>query len=400
MSDLKIYASIIEDGALRQIETLAYHPAFEGAKVRIMPDAHAGVGCVIGFTADLGSKVVPNLVGVDIGCGMLTVNLLNTEVDLSDLDKAIRALVPSGKNVHAERIARFPELSDMFCFRELRNTKRIERSIGTLGGGNHFIEIDRCDDGEKYLVVHTGSRNLGKQVAEYYQQVAIDLSRGKDELFAERERIISSLKAEGRKSEIQSALKRLEGKFNSTEPSINPELAYLEGEWRERYLHDMRICQRFASFNREVIADRIVKRITGGMSSVFFPCFETVHNYIGDDNVIRKGAISAYEGQTVLIPLNMRDGSIIGRGKGNADWNNSAPHGAGRIMSRRKAKETLSLETFKDEMVGVFSSTVCAETIDEAPGAYKPSDVIVESLAPTVECLTRIKPVYNFKAVE
>ena len=399
MADLKVYASIIEDGALRQIETLASHPAFDGAKIRIMPDAHAGIGCVIGFTADLGSKVVPNLVGVDIGCGMLAVNLLNMEVDFNDLDKAIRALIPSGKNVHSERIARFPELSDMFCFRELRDTKRIERSIGTLGGGNHFIEIDRCDDGEKYLVVHTGSRNLGKQVAEYYQQVAIDLSRGKDELFAERERVISSLKAEGRKSEIQSELKRLEAEFDLTEPSISPELAYLEGEWRERYLHDMRICQRFASLNREAIADRIIKHIAGGMSSAFFPSFETVHNYIGDDNVIRKGAISAYEGQTVLIPLNMRDGSIIGRGKGNADWNNSAPHGAGRIMSRRKAKEMLSLETFKDEMEGVFSSTVCAETIDEAPGAYKPSDVIVESLAPTLECMKRIKPVYNFKAV-
>lgn len=395
MSDLKIFTENIELEALEQINTLISQPAFSDCKVRIMPDVHAGKGCVIGFTADLGNKVIPNIVGVDIGCGMLTIELGNIDIDFEKLDKAIRKRVPSGKNVHEGRIVRFEKLKNLYCYRELKDTKRLERSIGTLGGGNHFIEIDVDNDGNKYLIIHTGSRNLGKQVAEYYQNLAIEIMQGKDELYEKQNKLIEEYKAQGRKKEIQQAIKELHRKFNPNPLNIPRELCYLTGDYREKYLHDMGICQGFASLNRVTIAMSILDE----MKWENIGNFETIHNYIDlESNIVRKGAISAKDKEKVLIPINMRDGCIIGHGKGNEDWNYSAPHGAGRIMSRTKAKENVSLEEFEKSMDGIYTTSVNESTIDESPMVYKPMDEIVENIKDTVDIYKIIKPVYNFKA--
>lgn len=395
MSDLKIFTENIELEALEQINTLISQPAFADCKVRIMPDVHAGKGCVIGFTADLGNKVIPNIVGVDIGCGMLTIELGNIDIDFEKLDKAIRKRVPSGRNVHEGRIVRFEKLKNLYCYRELKDTKRLERSIGTLGGGNHFIEIDVDNDGNKYLIIHTGSRNLGKQVAEYYQNLAIEIMQGKDELYEKQNKLIEEYKAQGRKKEIQQAIKELHRKFNPNPLNIPRELCYLTGDYREKYLHDMGICQGFASLNRVTIAMSILDE----MKWENIGNFETIHNYIDlESNIVRKGAISAKDKEKVLIPINMRDGCIIGHGKGNEDWNYSAPHGAGRIMSRTKAKENVSLEEFEKSMAGIYTTSVNESTIDESPMVYKPMDEIVENIKDTVDVYKIIKPVYNFKA--
>lgn len=397
MSDLKIFTKNIEKEALGQIYTLVKQPAFSDCKIRIMPDVHAGKGCVIGFTANLGEKVIPNIVGVDIGCGMLTVDLGHIEIDFDKLDKAIRKVVPSGRNVHDGRKVKFDKLSELYCFRNLRDSKRLERSIGTLGGGNHFIEIDTDDTGNKYLIIHSGSRNLGKQVADYYQNLAIELMQGKDELYKMQNELIAEYKANGRRKELQQALKELHSKFNPNPLNIPKELCYLTGEYRERYLHDMKICQEFAVLNRQVMADAIICEM--GFNEV--SRFETIHNYIEHDtNIIRKGAISAKAGEKLLIPINMRDGCILGVGKGNEDWNCSAPHGAGRIMSRSKAKENVSLEEYEKSMNGIFTTSVNYSTIDESPMAYKPIDEIVENIKDTVEIIKIIKTIYNFKASE
>lgn len=402
MSDLKIFTENIEPEALNQIYTLVKQPAFADCKVRIMPDVHAGAGCVIGFTADLGDKVIPNIVGVDIGCGMLTVELGNIEIDLAQIDSIIRKYVPSGRNVHEGRNVRFEELQQLRCFRELKDTKRLERSIGTLGGGNHFIEIDTDSEGVKYLIIHSGSRNLGKQVAEYYQKLAVEIMSGKDELYAMQEKLIAEYKAQGRKAEIQKAIAELHRKFHPTPLGIPKELCYLTGKYREDYLHDMKICQHFAAINRYEIANAIVGNLFGADIAYWsLPMFETIHNYIEfGSNMVRKGAISAKAGEKLLIPINMRDGCIIGVGKGNEDWNCSAPHGAGRIMSRSKAKELVSLEEFEDSMKGIFTTSVGQSTIDEAPMVYKPMDEIIQNIADTVEILKIVKPIYNFKASE
>lgn len=400
MRNLKIYAKTIEDEALEQINTLLSQDAFKECKIRIMPDVHAGKGCVIGFTADLGNKVIPNIVGVDIGCGMLCVNIGREEIDFEKLDNVIRTYVPSGRNVHDGRQIRFDELQNLYCYRELKDTKRIERSIGTLGGGNHFIEIDVSDDGYKYLVIHTGSRNLGKQVADYYQNLAYELMSGKDELYERQEKLIEEYKAEGRKSEIEYAIKALHRTFQAVTPKLPKDLCYLEGKYRERYLHDMRICQKFASLNRSMIAQIICSHMGWGVSMADIPDhFECIHNYIDhESNIVRKGAISAKCGEKVLIPINMRDGCILGIGRGNDDWNCSAPHGAGRIMSRMKAKETLSMSDYSNAMDGIYTTSVSEETLDEAPMAYKPIGEIVDCINNTVDMLTVLKPVYNFKA--
>lgn len=403
MSDLKIFTDNIEHEALNQIYTLIKQPAFADCKVRIMPDVHAGAGCVIGFTADLGDKVIPNIVGVDIGCGMLTVELGDIDIDFAVLDDIIRENIPSGRNVHEGRHVQFDRIKDLRCFRELKDNKRLERSIGTLGGGNHFIEVDvDPENGKKYLIIHTGSRNLGKQVAEYYQHLAVEIMQGKDELYAKQEQLIAEYKAQGRRNEIQSAIKELHRKFNPNPLGIPKELCYLTGKYREDYLHDMEICQNFAAVNRYDIANRIVGNLFGCDIAYWgLPMFETIHNYIEfGTNMVRKGAISAKAGEPLLIPINMRDGCIIGRGKGNEDWNCSAPHGAGRIMSRSKAKELVSLEEFEDSMKGIFTTSVGQSTIDEAPMVYKPMEEIVENIADTVEIVSIIKPVYNFKASE
>lgn len=401
MSNLKIFTKNVEQEAVDQIELLLAQDAFKDCKVRIMPDVHAGKGCVIGFTADLGEKVIPNIVGVDIGCGMLCVSLGQTDIDFEKLDNVIRSYVPSGRDVHDGRIIRFEELQDLKCYRELRDTKRLERSIGTLGGGNHFIEVDVAEDGEKYLVIHTGSRNLGKQVADYYQNLAFELMSGKDKLYEEQDRLIKEYKAAGRKSEIQSAIAELHRNFKAVNPKIPKDLCYLEGKYREDYLHDMRICQKFAYINRVMIAQIICNHMGWGVNADMPDYFECIHNYIDhDSNIVRKGAISAKLGEKVLIPINMRDGCIIGTGKGNEDWNQSAPHGAGRVMSRTKAKELVSLEAFERSMDGIYTTSVNQSTIDEAPMVYKTLDEIVENIKDTVDVLAIIKPVYNFKASE
>nr|DAL82297.1 MAG TPA: tRNA-splicing ligase RtcB [Caudoviricetes sp.] len=402
MSNLKIFTENIEPEALNQVYTLIKQPAFADCKVRIMPDVHAGAGCVIGFTADLGEKVIPNIVGVDIGCGMLTVELGNIDLDLATVDQIIRAKVPSGRNVHEGRPFAFDRLKELRCYRELKDTKRLERSIGTLGGGNHFIEVDVDEDGTKYLIIHTGSRNLGKQVAEYYQNLAIEIMQGKDELYAKQEQLIAEYKAQGRRKEIQKAIKELHRKFNPNPLNIPKDLCYLTGKYREDYLHDMEICQHFASLNRYHIANTIVGDLFGADIAYWkLPMFETIHNYIEfGTNMVRKGAISAKAGEPLLIPINMRDGCILGKGKGNDDWNCSAPHGAGRIMSRSKAKELVSLKEFEDSMQGIFTTSVGQSTIDEAPMVYKPMAEIVENIADTVEIVKIIQPIYNFKASE
>lgn len=396
MSDLKIFTENIEPEALNQIYTLVKQPAFADCKVRIMPDVHAGAGCVIGFTADLGDKVIPNIVGVDIGCGMLTVDLGKIEIDFAALDSAIRRRIPSGRNVHEAYCVRF-DLKQLHCFSALKNVERLESSIGTLGGGNHFIEIDTDSEGTKYLIIHTGSRNLGKQVAEYYQKLAIEIMHGKHGFCVMREKLIADYKAQGRKAEIQKAIAELRREHDPNSLGIPKELCYLTGEHRENYLHDMEICQRFATINRHVIASIL----TTEMGWRSFGEFETVHNYIEfGSNMVRKGAISAKAGEKLLIPINMRDGCIIGVGKGNEDWNCSAPHGAGRIMSRSKAKELVSLAEFEDSMKGIYTTSVGQSTIDEAPMVYKPMAEIVENIADTVDILKIIKPVYNYKASE
>lgn len=397
MSDLKIFTDNIEPEALNQIHTLIKQPAFKNCKVRIMPDVHAGAGCVIGFTADLGDKVIPNIVGVDIGCGMLTIELGKIDIDFQFLDNIIRNKIPSGRNTHDSRMVRLDDLQKLYCYRELKDSKRLERSIGTLGGGNHFIEIDLDDEGNKYLVIHTGSRNLGKQVAEYYQKLAIEVMQGKDKLYAMQEQLIEAYKKQGRKKEIEKAIKELHRIFNPNPLGIPKELCYLTGKYRDQYLHDMEICQKYAVLNRNTIASIILD----AMNWKSLGGFETIHNYIEiNSNIVRKGAISAKDGELLLIPINMRDGSIIGKGKGNSDWNCSAPHGAGRIMSRSKAKEMVSIDEFRQSMEGIYTTSVNQSTIDESPMVYKPIDEIVKNIEDTVEIVKIIKPIYNFKASE
>ena len=396
MKDLKIFTDNIEQEAVEQINLLLEQEPFKNCKVRIMPDVHAGKGCVIGFTADLGDKVIPNIVGVDIGCGMLCVELGKIDLDLKKLDKTINENIPAGRNIREQKLINFDKINDLYCLRDLKETKKFNRAIGTLGGGNHFIEIDVDEEGNKYLVIHTGSRNLGKQVADYYQNLAIELCSGKKEMFKRKEEIIKTYKEQGRKQEIQKALKELEAEYKQNKPELPNELCYLTGKYREMYLHDMRICQTYATTNRANIARQILINLK---METNLPYIETIHNYISfDDNIVRKGAIRANKGERVIIPINMRDGSIIAVGKGNADWNNSAPHGAGRLMSRHKAKEIFNLEEFKESMKDIYSTSVVEETIDEAPFAYKPMQEIIDNIKDTVEIERIIKPIYNFKA--
>ena len=414
--DLKIFTDNIEQEAINQIEELLEQEPFKYCKVRIMPDVHAGKGCVIGFTADLGNKVIPNIVGVDIGCGMLCVELGKIEVDLEAIDKIINYHIPSGRNIREHKLLDFEKINELYCLRELKETKKFNRAIGTLGGGNHFIEIDVDDEGNKYLVIHSGSRNLGKQVADYYQNLAIELCSGKEEFFQKKDEIIKTYKEQGRKSEIQKAIKELEKEYKNNTPNLPKDLCYLEGKYREMYLHDMKICQEYASVNRIQMAIQILENL--GYENVMFGSvdgnksgmilsrnkpklnyFETIHNYISfEDNIVRKGSISAKKGEKVLIPINMRDGAIIAVGKGNEDWNCSAPHGAGRIMSRIKAKETFKLEEFKESMKDVYSTSIVEETIDEAPFVYKPMQEIIDNIKDTVKIEKIIRPIYNFKA--
>lgn len=398
MKDLKIFTENIEYEARDQINLLLEQEPFKNCKVRIMPDVHAGKGCVIGFTADLGDKIIPNIVGVDIGCGMLCVSLGKIDINLEEIDNIIKEKIPAGREIRNSKLVDYEKIKELYCFRELKETERFNKALGTLGGGNHFIEIDKDDEENKYLVIHTGSRNLGKQVAEYYQELAIELCSGKEEMFNKKEEIIKTLKSQGRKAEIQKELKKLEKEYANKKPSLPKDLCYLEGKYREQYLHDMKICQEYARINRETIAVIILTHLIG-KKDLSIDYFHTIHNYISfEDNIVRKGAISAKKGEKVLIPINMRDGSIIAIGKGNEDWNNSAPHGAGRIMSRGKAKETFNLKEFQESMKGIYTTSVKESTIDEAPFVYKDMKEIIDNIQDTVEIQKIIKPIYNFKA--
>ena len=385
------YANVIEEEAIEQIRRMCDYEFTAGSRIRIMPDVHAGAGCTIGTTMTVVDKAVPNIVGVDIGCGMYTVNLGKSALDFEKLDEAAH-YIPSGMNVWEGRQERF-DLQELRCYRSLRDTKRLERSLGTLGGGNHFIEVDEAADDTKYLVIHSGSRNLGKQVAELYQRLAIDLNKGKETYFQQRDEIIRTLTEQGRRKEIQAALEQIY--WDKKESTMPEDLCFLYGEYLADYLHDVEICQRFARRNREKMAEILLERtgITGGEA------FHTIHNYIDtEEMILRKGAIAAHAGEKVLIPINMRDGSVLAVGKGNEEWNYSAPHGAGRIMSRRTAKEQLSLAEYRETMKGVYTTSVNESTLDEAPMAYKSLEDIIDVIRDSVDIIDVMKPIYNFKA--
>lgn len=389
------YAKVVEDEAIEQIRRMCDYKLTEGSKVRIMPDVHSGKGCTIGTTMTIVDKACPNIVGVDIGCGMYTVKLAEKELDFAAIDEACHFL-PSGKNVWEGRKEHF-DLTGLKCYRSLKDTKRLERSLGTLGGGNHFIEVDRASDGANYLVIHSGSRNLGKQVAEIYQQLAVDLHMGKEKYFIKRDEIIRTYKEEGRKGEIQDALKKLRNDFETQDLLVPEDLCWLYGTFLEDYLADVEICQRFAKRSRELMAEVILERCN--LHAV--ESFHTIHNYIDTkEMILRKGSIAAHAGEKVLIPINMRDGSVIAVGKGNPEWNYSAPHGAGRLMSRSKAKENLDLDSYKKAMEGIYTTSVNESTIDEAPMAYKALEDIIDVIRDSVDIIEVMKPVFNFKASE
>ena len=385
----KIFTDNVDEASVKQILMLCNQAFTEGSLIRMMPDVHAGAGCTIGTTMTIKDKIVPNLVGVDIGCGMETVALRDEHVELQKLDKAIRNLIPSGFDTRTSRHKYMGEidLSKLKCIKHV-NLNRAELSMGTLGGGNHFIELGSDEDARIYLVVHSGSRNLGKQVAEYYQNAAAnDLQNKSKEIDA----LVAELKSQGRDSEIQAELKKTDIR------KVARTLAYCEGALFDSYLHDMDIIQRYADLNRRAI----IKEITAEMKFKIDDQFTTAHNYIDISSMIlRKGAISAREGERVLIPMNMRDGSLICIGKGNPDWNSSAPHGAGRLMSRSEAKQSFTLTQFEKSMEGIYSSTVNKSTIDESPFAYKPMEEIIANVGDTVDIVKKIKPLFNFKAAE
>lgn len=408
--DVKIFTDNVEESAIGQIRQLLAIEVFADKKIRIMPDVHAGAGCVIGFTGNLGDKVIPNIVGVDIGCGIRVVRLGKVGcIDFHAFNGHILANVPSGHGIREEKHGFKPlngEAMDIYreakslvtqlrCYRELKNADRINKSIGSLGGGNHFIELDRDDGGNVYLIIHTGSRNLGKQVAEIYQKLAVKHFSGWDDLMERKRQMIEEYKAAGRRKELQGAIAALHSSFKMHEPPIPRDLCYLENDGRLDYLHDMRLCQRWAVLNRRLIALLLLPFFGEETEKTEF---ESVHNYIGDDNIIRKGAISAAEGERCIIPLNMRDGSLICTGKGNADWNCSAPHGAGRLLSRTRAYEEITLDDFRRAMHGIYSESVNDYTRDESPMAYKPASEIIANIGDTVNVETVVKPIFNFKA--
>ena len=385
-NEIKIFAKTIEETALEQIKELANFEPYQNSKIRIMPDCHAGAGCTIGTTMEIQDKLTPNLVGVDIGCGMLCVELEQEEIDLPALDTVINSNIPNGFNIHNKPQAGF-DFSRLICEKHL-NIERGKLSIGSLGGGNHFIEIDKSKDGRLFLVIHSGSRNIGAQVAKYYQNISIE---NLTDVSKEINSLIERLKSEGRQKEISKEIKKIK------RPKINKELAYLTGKDFDNYMHDMAIMQEYAVLNRRTMANIILNNtdLTERTS------FETIHNYIDfKRRMLRKGAVSAEKGEKLLIPINMRDGSIIAIGKGNPDWNYSAPHGAGRLMGRKQAFKKLNLDTFKKQMSDVYSTSVMAETLDEAPMAYKSIDEILEMIKDTVDIVDIIKPIYNFKAHE
>ncbi len=392
----KVFTDVFDESCEMQIKELLNQKPFQDTKIRIMPDCHTGASCVIGFTSDFGDKIIPNTVGVDIGCGMYTAELGKVDIDFPRFDSIVNKYIPHGRNVHPGRLTRFEPLKDLTCYRELQNTKKIERSIGSLGSGNHFIEIDEDEDGSKYLVIHTGSRKLGKEVCHIHQKIAWNLQLGKEELWTAQQTLIDTYKAAGRRTEINKAVKELHRNFKIKKPELPEEFAYLYGKYTQDYLHDMEICQAFADTNRKMIAQILVEKY--GFNPVGE--FTTVHNYIDHDtNIIRKGAVSARKGERLLIPINMAEGALLCTGKGNDDWNQSAPHGAGRLYSRKAAANTFTIEEYQKTMdkAGVYSSSVNEKTLDESPMAYKGMKEIISNIGDTANVDKILKPVYNFK---
>lgn len=387
------FAETLEEVAAEQIRSVCDREEFKDSKIRIMPDVHAGLGCTIGTTMTITDKVVPGMVGVDIGCGMETVKLKEKEIDFEKLDKLIRAEIPFGREVRTSPhlLSAEIDLSKLFCSPYV-NLNRAAKSIGTLGGGNHFIEVDKNEQGELYLVVHSGSRHLGCEVASFYQE------EGRKAFWNgaryQIDETIKKLKAEGRQSEIEATVKELK---RYRKLNIPKDLTYVQGRLFDEYIHDMKLIQQFAALNRKAMTQVIIK----GLNLTEVERFTTIHNYIDTESMIlRKGSVSAKKGEKLLIPINMRDGSLICIGKGNEDWNFSAPHGAGRLMSRKAAFLNLSVEQYKEEMQGVFSTCVAFDTLDESPMAYKSMNEIVNAITPTTKIVERITPLYNFKASE
>ncbi|MGN0813032.1 MAG: RtcB family protein [Candidatus Coproplasma sp.] len=392
-NNAKCFTNTLETTAREQIQAVCDQQAFAGSKIRIMPDVHAGKGCTIGTTMTIIDKVVPGMVGVDIGCGMETVRIAEKQVDFDRLDKIIRKHIPCGRDVRnvPHKLNNEIDLDQLRCAGEVK-LDRARHSIGTLGGGNHFIEVDKDEDGNVYIVVHSGSRHLGTEVAEFYQ------NEGRKAMWGgaryQVQELITRLKEEGRFSEIQTEVEKLKAEHQINIPT---ELAYVEGKLFDDYIHDMKIVQRFATLNRKAMMDTIMV----GMRFTKVEEFTTIHNYIDTDAMIlRKGSVSAKLGEKLLIPINMRDGSLICIGKGNEDWNFSAPHGAGRLMSRSAAFERLTMEEYQKQMQGIYSTCINVATLDESPMAYKPMDEIVGQIQPTAEIIAKIMPVYNFKASE
>ncbi len=387
----KVFTEIIDEGAIAQIIELCNQPISENSSIRIMPDVHAGAGCTIGTTMTVSDKIIPNLVGVDIGCGMETIRLKEKHIEVQKLDKLIYEKIPSGFEIRrkAHRYIEKIDLTKLYCYKHI-DPLRAEMSIGTLGGGNHFIEADKSSDGSIYIVIHSGSRHLGVETAKYYQNEAYRRLNNSSE--KEVNELIERLKAEGKEKQIQSEIKKL---TSTKHTSVPKHLAYCEGKLFEQYIHDMKIVQQFAFLNRQAMMDEIIK----GMGFHVTERFSTIHNYIDTDKMIlRKGAVSAESGEKLLIPVNMRDGSLICTGKGNPDWNCSAPHGAGRLMSRSQAKESFTVSEFKKQMKGIYTTSVNQQTLDECPMAYKSIEDIVDNIGDTVEINDIIKPIYNFKA--
>ncbi len=391
----KVFTDNIEDVALEQVKLLCNQNFIEDSKIRIMPDVHAGAGCTIGTTMTITDKVVPNLVGVDIGCGMETIRIKNSHIELEKLDKLIYEKIPSGFNIR-KTLHKYNDEIDLTKLRCLNsgkiNLQRAQLSMGTLGGGNHFIEVDKDNEGVIYVVIHSGSRHIGLEIAKLYQEEAYNGLNGFSK--GDMEDLINEYKACGRVNEIQSAIKSLK---NQTNTDIPKTLAYLKGDLFEDYIHDMKLIQNFAALNRKAMMDEIIR----GMKLKVEEEFTTIHNYIDTEQMIlRKGAVSAKDGEKLLIPINMRDGSLICIGKGNADWNYSAPHGAGRLMSRRAAKDSFTVSEFKRQMKGIYTTSVNNNTLDECPMAYKSIDEIINNIKETADIVKIIKPIYNFKAGE
>lgn len=391
----KVFTNVVEETAWNQIRNLCDQEFTRNSKIRIMPDVHAGAGCTIGTTMTIKDKVVPNLVGVDIGCGMETIQLKNSHLELQKLDRLIYDKIPSGYHIreHGHKYNEDIDLTELRCKEAARiNMDRAVRSLGTLGGGNHFIEADKDEEGNIYVVIHSGSRHLGLEVATFYQEQAYKMLNGNRKV--DIGQLIKDYQKDGREQEIQSAIDGLKAQIKTEVPR---ELAYVSGELMKDYIHDMKIVQRFAMLNRKAMMDEIIR----GMKLKVVEEFTTIHNYIDTEaRILRKGAVSAKLGEKLLIPINMRDGSLICVGKGNEDWNYSAPHGAGRLMSRKEAKNTFTVSAFKKEMKDIYTTSVNGETLDECPMAYKNMDDIVNNIGGTAEVIKVIKPIYNFKAGE